>query len=176
LTGTLTQDQNILAKVWSTTDAKKLLKEAYIDIAKQNSLVGVEVVSDTEVEILGAVSIDGPRQKKAKIGLLGRIKEIQEAESRQRVSTAPNELDLYFEIPRSATDTNPLDFWKENVEKFPILSQLARIYLAVPASSGSIERTFSVAGAIARARRAKMALNTLECILFYRDMVLASLE
>jgi len=41
-----------------------------------------------------------------------------------------------------------LSFWQENVACFPKLSQLATEFLAVPATSPSVERVFSKAGKI----------------------------
>ena len=30
---------------------------------------------------------------------------------------------------------NPLEFWRNNQDKYPILSQIARFYMGIPASS-----------------------------------------
>jgi hypothetical protein len=37
----------------------------------------------------------------------------------------------------------PLEFWKLNQNRFPILGTIARSLFIIPASSGSIERMFS---------------------------------
>ena len=42
--------------------------------------------------------------------------------------------------------TNPLDWWRLNATKYPRLSELAKIYFTIPATSIPSERTFSVAG------------------------------
>ena len=44
-------------------------------------------------------------------------------------------------------------FWDLNSNKFPVLSKMAQIYLALPASSAPVERLFSVGGKIFRAER-----------------------
>jgi len=44
-------------------------------------------------------------------------------------------------------------WWQENEKHFPILWQLAQIYLAIPATSTISERAFSAAGNIVTAKR-----------------------
>lgn len=46
---------------------------------------------------------------------------------------------------------------------------MAKIYLAIPSTSGNVERLFSIAGAIARARRASIKTDTLEKLLCCRQ-------
>ena len=53
-----------------------------------------------------------------------------------------------------ASNAPILTWWKEHAARFPYLSQLARRYLAMPATSASVERLFSVAGQIVTAKRA----------------------
>ena len=45
-----------------------------------------------------------------------------------------------------AHECKPLDYWKQNSERFHGLSVLARKYLALPATSAPVECLFSVAG------------------------------
>jgi len=51
---------------------------------------------------------------------------------------------------------NPLEWWKKNEMRFPILARLARIFLAVQPSSAPSERIFSVASRLLSARRTRM--------------------
>ena len=41
---------------------------------------------------------------------------------------------------------DPLAFWRANEVEFPILSRVARKYLAIPAASAAVERLFSYTG------------------------------
>jgi hypothetical protein len=41
---------------------------------------------------------------------------------------------------------NPLEWWKSNGKRFPILSEMAIRYLCIPATSAPAERVFSSAG------------------------------
>jgi len=90
-------------------------------------------------------------------------------------SKACDELEEYLALPyllpkSSKTNRNaPLHFWHEHATKFPYLAIIARRYLGMPASSGSVERLFSIAGAIARSRRAKINVETVEKLLCLKD-------
>ena len=56
-------------------------------------------------------------------------------------------------------DGDPLQWWKCHENDFPLLSQYARRYLAIPASSGPTERLFSKAGQIVTAKRVQLKPN-----------------
>ncbi len=81
------------------------------------------------------------------------------------------ELENYFNLQFSEKEleASPLNFWKSNADRFPTLSIIARKVLGLPASSGSVERLFSVAGGIKRARRASIKVATMERLLCLRD-------
>jgi hypothetical protein len=46
---------------------------------------------------------------------------------------------------------------------------MALKYLALPATSASVERLFSVGGSIMRSRRASMKIETAERLILYRE-------
>ena len=64
------------------------------------------------------------------------------------------------------TNGNPFDWWKENQFKFPNLSQVAKSYLFIPATSVPSERMFSKAGAIVSDRRASLKADKAEMLVF----------
>ena len=53
------------------------------------------------------------------------------------------ELDLYLQERRSKEFENPLEYWKINKTRFPILARMARDYLALQPTSKDIEGNFS---------------------------------
>ena len=73
-----------------------------------------------------------------------------------------DELDCYIKMPRQelrskVTDedgnekvvfNNPLEWWKRNQKKISTLAGLARMYLAIQATSAPTERVFSVASRV----------------------------
>ncbi|CAG7727956.1 unnamed protein product [Allacma fusca] len=80
------------------------------------------------------------------------------------------ELQRYLDLPNEDETINPLDFWRLNQHNLLILAKLAKIFLGFPASSGSVERLFSITGALQRSRTASLKWSTLEMMLCYRDM------
>lgn len=70
--------------------------------------------------------------------------------------TCPEEVEKYFHLPRISTTSNPLEWWARKEKQFPRLAKLARIYLAVPATSTPSERVFSLAGNTITRQRASL--------------------
>jgi zinc finger BED domain-containing protein 1 (E3 SUMO-protein ligase ZBED1) len=63
-------------------------------------------------------------------------------------------------------ETNPLDWWKLNSIKFPMLSKLARRSLEIPSTSGSSERLFSESGLVSTKKRNRLLHQTVEELVF----------
>ena len=53
-------------------------------------------------------------------------------------------------------DDDPLSFWSHNRHRYPVLSKLACRYLQTPASSGPVERLFSITGKMFRPDRCRL--------------------
>lgn len=71
----------------------------------------------------------------------------------------------FFEVQ----DDNILEFWKNQKHIFPFLSILAKQILAIPASSVSSERSFSVSGRVIEEHRRCLGGNTVDGILFLNN-------
>ena len=69
-----------------------------------------------------------------------------------------------------------LKWWKEHAALFPYLSQLARRYLAMPATSASVERLFSVAGQVVTAERARLHPSTVTLLVFLHEAIPGGIE
>ena len=107
-----------------------------------------------------------PPNKKPRLSVFGTIKSKVLEAKRPEV----NEVDEY--LLAELVEDEPLHFWHKNAQKFPNLATLARRILPMPASSGNVERLFSIAGSVKRARRARMETDTLEETLCVRQYLL----
>lgn len=67
------------------------------------------------------------------------------------------------------TNIEVLDWWKRNEGGYPILSQLAKIILAIPATSAPAERVFSVAGNIIHSKRSALLPSKVNKLIFIHD-------
>lgn len=75
----------------------------------------------------------------------------------------------YFGHPRPASpDVDVLQWWKTNENVFPLLAQMARQILAVPASSSSSERMFSTAGQVLSDLRQNMTPGLTSKLVFIK--------
>ena len=82
----------------------------------------------------------------------------------------PDELSRYLamDIPKKLMVENPLNFWREYREHYPILSMLARQIHCIPASSAAVERCFSSAGFIVNERRTCLHPDQVDNIMVIR--------
>ncbi|POW18727.1 hypothetical protein PSHT_05558 [Puccinia striiformis] len=96
--------------------------------------------------------------------------------------TTGDTLDINTELDQYNSGEFPLDkkgcvlgWWKAHSKDFPVLSSLARDYLACAASSASVERTFPAAARVCATGRSSLAIRTIKrCIsshMWLRDSV-----
>ncbi|XP_052132749.1 E3 SUMO-protein ligase ZBED1-like [Frankliniella occidentalis] len=76
------------------------------------------------------------------------------------------EFDEYLAEPQIGHGHCPLAWWKNHEKLYPTLAQLARRYLAVPATSASSERDFSTAGNSVRPHRASLLPENVSVLVF----------
>ena len=64
---------------------------------------------------------------------------------------------------------DPLKWWKANASRYPLLANLARKYLCIPATSVPSERVFSSAGHIVNKRRACLDPSSVNMLVFLAE-------
>jgi len=62
-----------------------------------------------------------------------------------------------------------LKWWEDHNTEFPLMWNLAEVYLAIPATSAASERAFSIAGNIVTARRSRLNPKVVEDIHLLHD-------
>ena len=72
----------------------------------------------------------------------------------------------YLRVPAIDGEDNVLRWWQEHEGRFPRMARMARQYLAVPASSASVERLFSSVGLVKSDLREKLLDSTTIDIMF----------
>jgi hypothetical protein len=86
---------------------------------------------------------------------------------------SPIELEItrYLELtPKaSSADVDVLAWWKAQASQLPLMAEMARKVLAIPASSSSSERVFSTSGDVVTAKRTNLDPATVERLVFYHD-------
>ena len=90
---------------------------------------------------------------------------------KRRITSLDDEIDLYLSSECKEEAYRPLVFWKANSEQFPSLSNMARTYLAVPASSAPCKRAFLFGQHIQTYTWNRMSLTTLESLICLKDWV-----
>ena len=89
-------------------------------------------------------SLEPPPTKKSKLFL---FMEAEEEYSSAMTSTT-DELDIYLKDENYTKNENSLNFWRSNESVHPLLSEVARKILGIPATSAPIEHVFSHGGNI----------------------------
>lgn len=59
-------------------------------------------------------------------------------------------------------------FWNECREKYPELFEVAMVYLSIPLTQSTVERTFSTLAFVYNKRRSQLAQQTLENIILLK--------
>jgi hypothetical protein len=91
---------------------------------------------------------------------------------RGTLKSALDALFNYFDTKANELqDADPVAFWKEVKGSAECLKPLARMMLAIPASSASVERAFSSAGILTDGRE-RLVPETLEQLAIIRDLLL----
>ena len=90
----------------------------------------------------------------------------EEKGSKSPLERATDEINRYKELHQINVTKNPLKWWKDNSIYFPLLSNLVKSRLCIPATSVPSERSFSTAGDIVTAQRATLNSDMVDKLIF----------
>jgi hypothetical protein len=78
-----------------------------------------------------------------------------------------NEVDIYLKL-KQIRNVNPLSWWKNNENKFPILSKLSKELFGISATSVSSERLFSDVRNLITNKRSSLKSEKVEKLIFLK--------
>ncbi|EXX64721.1 hypothetical protein RirG_140090 [Rhizophagus irregularis DAOM 197198w] len=105
--------------------------------------------------------------KRSQVKPIKRKKSLMERLAKDTTVTL-DEIAEYYKLPEIPLSSDPLAWWSEKKDSFPILSRLARKYLAVSATSTASERLFSDAGNLLTNKRTRMKPQLFKRIMFLK--------
>ena len=152
-------------------DKKKILKT----VEKEALKIEIAHTSSSSTE---ASDCDAPPTKKLRKGLMSLLDDVINCKSKDgesgdsaQFSDAERrktevEKEMYNYLCLDTGFVNPLIWWRDNEKYFPRLSQLARKYLCVPATSLPSKRAFSVAGHVVNEKRSSLLPENVNMLVF----------
>ncbi|KAL2092740.1 hypothetical protein ACEWY4_012538 [Coilia grayii] len=113
-----------------------------------------------------------PLSKKSKVleDLFGDAFCTEDLSVRKKTSKelAYDEIRKYREVASLSLGGKVLEWWKAHQSEFPLLANLAKTYLCIPATSVPSERVFSTAGDIVRSERSVLSSEHVDQLIFLK--------
>ena len=106
------------------------------------------------------VSPPSPKRQKTAFDIL--LGEQDESEN----TSIEDELHRYLSEKVAPRNSNPLEWWKQNNFRFPVLAKVARSILCIPATSTLSERLFSTAGLTVTKLRSCLKPENVDALVF----------
>jgi hAT family C-terminal dimerisation region len=131
---------------------KDLLKKAYEKLKSQNQ--------NNNSSFINVNNDESSKKSKNALSVFANLK--------KKISPADDEVGVYLLLEEIDLESNPFAWWYERREKFPILSYLARQYLAVFACSTASEQLFSDAGNLLTPKRTRMSPKLFRRLMFLK--------
>ncbi|WVZ89881.1 hypothetical protein U9M48_036230 [Paspalum notatum var. saurae] len=165
-------------KVWN--DANKvdiLVKHALEWIRKYFSAYEIQCASESCVVMTPVANEVSSKSESPCLGKRKLEEEFAEYMTQEQYDQShKSEIDTYLEenIEKGSDDWDILAWWKCKSEKYPILSTMARDFLAIPLSIVSSESAFSCGGRILSDHRSSLSPQMLEALICAKDWLFIS--
>ena len=113
-----------------------------------------------------------PKEDTKPAGLASILEDIiitkTEKGTKTKLDQAKQEMEVYMNTETLNLGSDPLQWWKDNSWRLPLLARLAKEHLCVPATSVPSERVFSTAGDILSAQRASLNADEVDMLIFLK--------
>lgn len=139
--------------------SKEILLKRAQQITLPNSNQHISGSGELETEERNEDNEPPSKRKKAESSqLLSYIfnEQRSEAVSETTKTSLQVEISSYLSKPCLKENDDPLQFWGKQNADYPSLARLPACYLAIPASSGPVEKLFSISGKIFRPERCRL--------------------
>ena len=93
---------------------------------------------------------------------------VELVEENVEVRRVATEIDLFTAEAGIGVKDNPLEWWKARESRYPVLSQMARVYLCMPASSAPAERVFSAGTLVLTDKRRRLQDDRVAQLIFLK--------
>ena len=97
---------------------------------------------------------------------------VVKVEKASPLKQATDEIEIYKNEDSIPLRNNPLQWWKDNQFRFPLLSNYVKSILCIPATSVRSERVFSTAGDIVSGQRANIKSENVDMLTFLKKMLI----
>ncbi|ELT98475.1 hypothetical protein CAPTEDRAFT_76446, partial [Capitella teleta] len=134
------------------------------DTLKEAKAAVVAHITETDA----STSISAPEEEVSP-GTILLDEEEAEEEVEEELTTskaAETEFQLYLPEKHAARTMDPVEFWRINATRFPLLSTAARLVLCAPPTSADSERIFLAFESIVSDKRASLTCDHVETITF----------
>jgi hypothetical protein len=108
------------------------------------------------------------RAESEEVRAVKRQKRVVLPEESVAVEQGATEIDMFLKEGGIGDDGDPLLWWKERAARYPVLSEMARVYLCIPASSAPAERVFSAGTLVLTDKRRRMNDDRVAQLMFMK--------
>ena len=165
-----TLDPRFKLKWCTDDDEQQKVKSVLLQKARCLEDISMDITSTTQEKVPQVVEIDTssseplPKKRKQEPSkLLSYLfSEDNTSSTSKSLNSLEAEISRYFSEPCLPEQGDPFDFWKEHSTIYLKISTLACRYLSIPASSGPIERLFSIGGKFFRPERCRLSGSVFE--------------
>jgi hypothetical protein len=88
---------------------------------------------------------------------------------RQKINSEEDEIETYFNSPKEYNEVDPIYFWKNNSNVYPVLSKIAFDFLVIPATSVPSEQIFSKSGSLITKLRNRLDKSTVQSVMLLQS-------
>lgn len=123
------------------------------------------------MDTAGSSSGEGRASMEALSGILKHITTTRATRQDDNPDASPEqrvtmEINLYLSLQPLNADDDPLEWWNSNKNQFPLLANVAKKFLCIPATSVPSERAFSTSGYILSPLRSRLTVDRVNMLSF----------